>query len=389
MKNNVISGNTALAGIFMAFGPANNLIQGNTFTGNTNAAIVGHASGGSANTFRSNSMSGNGFGIDLHWNGHTANDALDADTGFNGLQNHPVLTGAAENGGGGANVSVDITSYASTSFTIEFFVSATCHGSGYGEGVTPLMVTTTPSTNGSGNASFVVAVPGVSAGDVVTALLTHPDGSTSEFSACTTVTVAPPIVTSVVPSPSGGVNQGLTFFGSAMNDTQWTFTDTTTTATYGAFTFLSPSTSTTQYVASFGVPAGTYWVTVTDQTTGGVSTPILLTLGSQFGTPTLVGVFNNVLDPTPATSITSGGSVYIQGHGIYTTGNTACFTQGSAPSAGPTCAGTAVGSGSTSSGAAIGLRALFTAPTLSSGPVWVQLRSGNSNFTAPVMLNVP
>ena len=67
--------------------------------------------------------------------GVTTNDATDADTGPNNLQNYPVLTSATS----GATMTVQgtLTSAANTTFRIEFF-SGGADPSGFGEGATPL-----------------------------------------------------------------------------------------------------------------------------------------------------------------------------------------------------------------------------------------------------------
>lgn len=390
VSGNTISGNTALAGIFITAGTGGAQIQNNTFQGNANAAVGLHSSAGVGNTIRNNSMSDNGFGIDLGWNGVTANDPGDADAGPNSLQNFPTVTSAA-NGivSGQTQVQLSVDAASSTVYKLELFASAACSTTGYGEGAQSVYLGTLSATDGSGQLSGTVNFPTVGTGQVITGTLTDPGGSTSEFSGCATVvTSAPaPTVSSVAPSGSAGVGQGLTFFGTNMNNTVWTFNGTP--GTFTGYTFLSPSTSTTQYVYPTGVPSGSYSVTVTDTGTGLTSAPVALTIGSQFGTPTMVGVFSGAGDAFPAINVTSGSSVFIQGYGIYTTGTEACFTQGPPAVAGPTCAGTLVTSAGAYSGTANGLRAEFVAPALAPGLVSVQIRAGNSDFTDPVLLIVP
>ena len=370
--------------------------DGNVVRDNAGPGVaVGYnlSAGDTRNTIRSNQITGNGgLGIDLASNGPTPNDPLDADAGPNGLVNKPELTSAL-NGvvPGFTQVLLTLNAAPGTAYDVEFFDNAVCDGSGFGEGAIPLLLATSAATDGSGQLTYSVNLSAVPNGRFITATATDPSGNTSEFSGCvTSASFTPaPIVTSVAPSPTSGGDQGLTFFGTNMNNTLWTFTNTSTLATSNGFTFLSPSTSTTQYVLPPGLPAGTYSVTVTDTGTSLTSAPILVTIGTQYGTPTLVGVFNNVLDVTPTTAIGSGSTVYIQGYGIWTTQIGACFTQGTAPTAGPTCGGSLVLNSSASSNSSIGIRGEFVAPTLAAGPVWVQIRSGDSDFTAPVMLNVP
>ncbi len=135
-----------------------------------------------------NAISGNGEeGIDLdtgffiHGDGVTANDAGDADTGANNLQNYPVLTGFAD---GGATIEGTLDSTASTEFRLELFANSACDPSGHGEGGTFLGADTV-ATDGTGNATFAAAVTTAAGlGSFVTATATDPDGNTSEFSAC-------------------------------------------------------------------------------------------------------------------------------------------------------------------------------------------------------------
>jgi Right handed beta helix region len=144
------------------------------------------------NAIRGNSIFGNGaIGIDLlpppnTPNGVTPNDANDPDTGGNNLQNFPVLTSAA--GGADTTVSGTLDSEASKIYRLEFFSNPSCDSSGNGEGEV-FLGSTDVTTDGGGDATFtsVVLPGGSSAGEAVTATATDPDGNTSEFSACTTV----------------------------------------------------------------------------------------------------------------------------------------------------------------------------------------------------------
>ena len=86
-------------------------------------------SGGEGNTFSRNTLYENNFGIDLGANGSTANDANDADSGPNNLQNVPVIVGdILVDFGAGVELtitySLDSVSPNSTyPMTVEFFFS--------------------------------------------------------------------------------------------------------------------------------------------------------------------------------------------------------------------------------------------------------------------------
>lgn len=151
---------------------------------------------------RRNSLYDNGgLGIDLidagFLPGVTANDPNDVDSGANGLQNFPVIGSATllPPGKGGRRTSVvgTLNSNPSTSFAVEFFASPACDASGFGEGRYYLGAAKVFSDS-SGNAAFALTLPAnsvIADGWVVTSTATNAlTGSTSEFSACVTVTPA-------------------------------------------------------------------------------------------------------------------------------------------------------------------------------------------------------
>ncbi|CAG0980913.1 hypothetical protein PHYC_01760 [Phycisphaerales bacterium] len=182
-------------------GPVQNVVIGGTASGEGNE-IAGHLGTGIsvANTFPGVRISGNsihdngGLGIDLITDGFatgvTPNDPLDADTGGNGLQNYPVV-GAASSGAAGTDVSGALSSRPSQAYGIEFFASAGCDASGFGEGAV-FLGSTVVTTDGLGNAPFDVHLSvQVAPGAAVTATATRlSTGGTSEFSACVPVTPA-------------------------------------------------------------------------------------------------------------------------------------------------------------------------------------------------------
>ena len=145
------------------------------------------------------------LGIDLNDDGVTLNDAGDGDTGPNNLQNFPVLTSAISDGAS-TTVIGSLNSTASTIFRIEFFASAACDATFFGEGQT-FLGATTATTDGSGNAVLNATLPTGATG-VVTATATDPNDNTSEFSLCQAVVVVTPSPTATstptaTPTPTG------------------------------------------------------------------------------------------------------------------------------------------------------------------------------------------
>ena len=236
---NVISGGN-LAGVVIQPGSTGNLVQGNFIgtdvTGTLNlgnidgVVIAGSASdntiGGTAsgagntiafntvpgvalgpfatttgNAILSNSMFSNGgLGIDLGQDGVSPNDAGDADTGANNLQNFPVLTSATS--GNSTTVEMTLNSTANTVFRVEFFSNSACDPSGNGEGEDFLGVSTDVTTDGGGDASLtIIFLTTVPVGQFITATATDPGNNTSEFSACQSVAAAP----TPTPTPIPGV----------------------------------------------------------------------------------------------------------------------------------------------------------------------------------------
>ncbi|MGE3817834.1 MAG: DUF4347 domain-containing protein, partial [Isosphaeraceae bacterium] len=227
VRDNVISGNDYAGVAITASGSNNNTILGNLVgvdasglgpLGNTIFGVVmwngasgnrvGGVNAGDGNVIAhnnrgvvidanptaavDNSILGNRIhsntqlGIDLNNDGITQNDAGDGDSGPNGLQNFPVLTGASS-AGGSTTITGTLNSAASKNYRIEFFSSPTRDDTGYGEGFTYLgFVNVT--TNGGGNATFNASLAGVTltTGHVVSATATVDlgggnYGGTSEF----------------------------------------------------------------------------------------------------------------------------------------------------------------------------------------------------------------
>lgn len=159
----------------------NNIIIQNGLTG---VNVVG----GVANTIRLNTIDDNGLlGIDLNSDSVTANDGLgDLDVGPNELQNFPVIDSIRS--GGADIVYGNLGAAASTTYMLDLYVSTTCDTTGYGEGeywVDSAEVT----TDALGFVAFSLDITGAFAGGqpFLTITATDPDGNTSEFCQCDTV----------------------------------------------------------------------------------------------------------------------------------------------------------------------------------------------------------
>ena len=235
-EGNVISGNSGV-GVFLA-GPATNTnsIQGNLIgTDATGTLAVGNGTTGvhidegdsnsvGANTIANNGSNGvtingglsnyvsvnrirnnGGLGISLNSNStQEPNDAGDADTGPNGLQNYPVIRSIVINGGT-ATVTGTLNSTPSSSFFIEGFKSTSCDPSGFGEGGQFIGQDTVVNTDAAGNATFQFTASGITGADVLTAVAigTALTAGSSEFSPCGAQPLPPPAGGSAAaPGPS-------------------------------------------------------------------------------------------------------------------------------------------------------------------------------------------
>lgn len=176
------------SGIAIADG-VDNLVGGDTIALANIIAFNGgdgiRISGTVANDIVVNQIDANdGLGIDVSTNGVNTNDAPELD----GVQNFPLISTATA---GVNSVSGDFLSMPEQTYSLRFFMSETCDGSGNGEGAVYLGETAV-TTDVAGNAAFnfTSAVEMVS-GYSVSATALGVDG-TSEFSPCATVDLAPP-----------------------------------------------------------------------------------------------------------------------------------------------------------------------------------------------------
>jgi CSLREA domain-containing protein len=169
-QNNLIGGTVAGSGNLIEF--------------NSGAGVIVSGSAASGDGILGNSIFSNGgLGIDLGNDGVTPNSPGGPHTGPNNLQNSPVIA-AVTPGSSTTTVQGTLNSTPSAAFRLEFFSSAHCDPSGFGQGQTFLGFTHV-STDGSGNASFSVPLGIVlPVGTSVAATATDPANDTSEFSRC-------------------------------------------------------------------------------------------------------------------------------------------------------------------------------------------------------------
>jgi titin len=152
--------------------------EGNEIAFNSSGVIVMTATG--IRMLGNSVHSNNGMGIDLAANGVTQNDAGDADTGANNLQNFPVVADPTTVGAS-TTMGLSLDSTASGTFTVQIFASPLAGSSGYGQGA-QLLQTLTVTTDGTGHYAGIATVPAVAVGWYITATATDSAGNTSEFS---------------------------------------------------------------------------------------------------------------------------------------------------------------------------------------------------------------
>jgi CSLREA domain-containing protein len=190
---NVIAFNTGYGVLVAGSTNAAHTIESNTITSNGQGGV--RVDLGTEIAIRRNAIVANtGLGIDLaggneDLNGVTANDAGDADSGSNDLQNFPVLMSATA-AGGSLNVASTLQGAAGAAYTVELFASTVCDPSDFGEGEEFLAAVPTVA-GGDGLATIEANIPvAVPLGQFITATATDAAGNTSEFSACREVAAA-------------------------------------------------------------------------------------------------------------------------------------------------------------------------------------------------------
>ncbi len=175
--DNMIGGTAAGAGNVIAYNGSTGVFIGQTDQGlplpGTGNAVLG-------NSIFANGGLGIDLGRSIGPDGPNPNDPGDTDTGPNNLQNYPVLTSAVT-GPGGTAIQGTLNSTANTTFRIEFFSNTAMDPTGYGEGQKYLGFLSA-TTDSQGNTSFGTTLPGVPAGQFLSATATDPGNNTSEFS---------------------------------------------------------------------------------------------------------------------------------------------------------------------------------------------------------------
>ena len=233
------------------------------------------------NPVRGNSIYANaGLGIELRVDGPpdgtvTPNDAGDADTGPNNLQNFPLIDSATSTVNG-TLVAGTIDSSPASGFRIDFYSSPSCDPSGNGEGQTYLG-SANVNTADDGRGSFNVPLVAVAAvGHVVTATATGEAPNTSEFSPCRVVeapvfnwngsadtdwhnganwdTGSVPTASDIAVIPSAGVANEPTISAADASVSTLTVRSGRTLTLTGGRT-LSAATTTVESGATLGVPA--------------------------------------------------------------------------------------------------------------------------------------
>lgn len=231
VTGNMVTGNRL--GVVLGGGPVAVQVNDNTIANNDVAGVILASEIGGAGPqaveIRRNSMHGNGTttpdgrfakipGIVLLQNSGLAydysttkphpNDALDADSGPNGMQNFPeimLVTSAAA----GSHVKGVLNSEPGKDYLVDLYANDVCHASNYGEGKTWLLALHVL-TDGAGKGAFDADIPRLALNQPLTATASGPAGAgraTSEFSPC----AFPALATSTgAAAPAGSTRVGVT-----------------------------------------------------------------------------------------------------------------------------------------------------------------------------------
>jgi uncharacterized repeat protein (TIGR01451 family) len=300
---------TALAngadGVNVCDGAANTTVGsvalgGNVISGNTENGIGVEPTALLGNTWAANSIYGNTLlGIDLLRDGATPNDGDDVDTGANNIQNFPTLVSAVTTGSA-SQIRGTINTTANTSITVHAYSSPTNEG----EGQTYLGATTF-TTDGSGNATWLINGTASTVGHFATTTATAPDGS-SEFSGVQVVNAVPIVQFSAATYPVGEAGGFVTITVSRTGDlnaiSTVQYTTSNGTADAGDYTTASGTLTFNPGDASetFNVPITNDTLDEATETINlTLSNPTMATLGAQ--STAEVQITDD--DPPPAISI--------------------------------------------------------------------------------------
>ncbi len=180
---NALDGVRIVSGTLNQIGGSTSLGNTIAFNGKAGVTVLGT---GARNAIQGNTLFDNvKLGIDLNSDGVTANDAGDADTGPNKLQNFPMITTAVLSGAN-LNLTYSVASNRTNSsypLTIEFFLA---DSSGQ-EGKTSLGRNTYASSSATLSKTATIAKGSAVLGSKIVATATDAQGNTSEFSASATV----------------------------------------------------------------------------------------------------------------------------------------------------------------------------------------------------------
>ncbi|HKP73776.1 MAG TPA: carboxypeptidase regulatory-like domain-containing protein, partial [Pyrinomonadaceae bacterium] len=253
--------------------------------------------------------------IDLLPAGVTPNDAGDADSGSNNLQNFPVLSSASASGGNTV-VQGTLNSTANATFRIEFFANAACDQSGNGEGGR-FLGSTNATTDANGNVTFNPTLAGSTTpgSEFVTATATDASNNTSEFGACVAVN-APAGTFAISGRVLEGAQQGLAGVTVTLTGSQ---SATTTTDANGNYSFsglnangsYTVTPSLTNY--TFNPPSQSFNGLNGNQTADFVATRNRHTISGNIHSPDnqpLAGVTVTLSGSQPATTTTNANGNY-------------------------------------------------------------------------------
>ncbi len=191
-NNNRIVGNIIGApgfanatGIILTAGAQGNQLTANAIRANTGAGVAVLGATTLSNPIRDNQISANGtLGIDLGGDGVTANDAGDADTGPNTLQNFPTLSNVVR-GGNMVSMLLSLSSINFSTFGLQAFWSFGCDPIGNGEGENLLgSINAVTAANGTSSVNAMFPLADGTNANALSATATNPGASTSEFSPC-------------------------------------------------------------------------------------------------------------------------------------------------------------------------------------------------------------